>query len=381
MKSGIAVSSVTLERVGIGSNSGRDLQVQLRDGNNVITDTLTVEYYYTDASARVEAVVFGDGTIWGVAEFDAARIYGGSGNDNLYGIWRGARADIFDSNAGGNDKLHGYDGNDVYYLGAGTGRDVIKEHYSNNGDAGDEIRIKSGIAVSSVTLERVGVGYSNSANLQVQLRDANNVITDTLTVENYYTDASARVESVVFGDGTIWGVSEFDAARIYGGSGNDYLYGTWRGARADIFDSNAGGNDKLHGYDGNDVYYLGAGTGRDVIREYYYNSGDAGDEIRVKSGFAESQVSLARVGNDLMVRLMNVEGTATADSLRVKNHFSDASAKVEKIRAGGKVLAESNYLSLINEITAFNGGTSTHATMSAVLGAYWQEESTLTTPA
>ena len=322
--------------------------------------------------------MFGNGTRWDANQFDLARIYGGSGDDYLYGL--DDLNDIFDGNAGGNDNLYGYGGDDVYYFGAGTGRDVIHEHTSNSGDAGDEIRMKSGIAVSSVTLERTGVGYSNSANLQVQLRDGNNVITDTLTVENYYTDASARVESVVFGDGTIWGVAELDAARIYGGNGNDNLYGIWRGARIDTFDGNAGGNDNLHGYDGNDVYYLGAGTGNDEIREYYYNSGDAGDEIRVKSGFAESQVSLSRDGNDLVVRLLNGDNTATADSLRVKNHFSDASAKVEKIRAGGKVLAESNYLSLINEIAAFNGGTSTHATMSAVLGAYWQDDTTLAAP-
>ena len=381
MKSGIAVSSVTLERVGIGSNSGRDLQVQLRDGNNVITDTLTVEYYYTDASARVESVVFGNGTRWDANQFDVVRIYGKSGDENIYGL--DDRNDIFDSNAGGIDNLYGYGGDDVYYLGAGTGRDVIREHSGNSGDAGDEIRMKSGIAVSSVTLERVGIGSNSGRDLQVQLRDSNNVITDSLTVEYYYTDASARVESVVFGDGTIWGVAEFDAARIYGGSGNDNIYGTWRGARIDIFDGNAGGDDTLHGYDGNDVYYLGAGTGNDEIREYYYNSGDTGDEIRVKSGFAESQVSLSRDGNDLVVRLMNADGTATADSLRVKYHFSDASAKVEKIRAGGKVLEHVNYLSLASDIAAFNGGDRTkHATMSALQSTYWQDDTTtLTTPA
>ena len=380
VKSGIAVSSVTLERVGVGTSysSGEHLHIQLRDSNNVITDSLTVEHYYTDASARVESVVFGNGTRWDANQFDAVRIYGKSGDENIYGL--ADRNDIFDSNAGGNDRLYGYGGDDIYYLGAGTGHDVICEYYHNTGDAGDEIRVKSGIAVSSVTLERVGVGtsYSSGEHLHIQLRDSNNVITDSLTVEHYYTDASARVESVVFGNGTRWDVNQFELARIYGKSGDESIYGL--DDCNDIFDSNAGGNDYLHGYGGDDIYYLGAGTGNDEIREYYSNNGDAGDEIRVKSGFAESQVSLARDGNDLVVRLLNADNTATTDSLRVKYHFSDASAKVEKIRAGGKVLAESNYLSLINEIAAFNGGTSTHATMSAVLGAYWQEETTLTAP-
>ena len=347
----------------------------------------------------MESVVFGDGTRWGASEFALARIHGNSNGNFLYG--RGDWNDIFDSNAGGNDWLYGFGGDDVYYLGVGTGRDEIHERASERrgyttyyrsagdlGDAGDEIRVKSGVAVSSVTLERGHYGV----HLYVQLRDTNGVVTDQLKVVDYYKHASARVESVVFGDGTRWGASEFALARIYGDSGGNSLYG--RGDWNDVFDSNAGGNDRLHGFGGNDVYYLGVGTGMDEIHEraserrgyttYYRNAddlGDTDDEIRVKSGFAESQVSLARVGNDLMVKLMNADGTATTDSLRVKDHFSHASAKVEKIRAGGKVLTESNYLSLINEIAAFNGGTSTHATMSAVLGAYWQDDTALTTPA
>ena len=44
-----------------------------------------------------------------------------------------------------------------------------------------------------------------------------------------------------------------------------------------MFDVAGGGNEKFHGYGGDDVYWLGAGTGHDAIREYSGNSGDAGD--------------------------------------------------------------------------------------------------------
>ena len=40
----------------------------------------------------------------------------------------------------------------------------------------------------------------------------------------------------------------------------------------------------FHGYGGDDVYWLGAGTGHDAIREYSGNSGDAGDVIKIKEG-------------------------------------------------------------------------------------------------
>ena len=369
------------------SADGNSLMVQLLGYGGAVADELQIRDYFRLNSAKVEHIDL-DGASWNAAAI-TSRLHkvGGAGRDTLQGT---AGVDIFSANAGEQDILIGGAGNDVYYLGLGTGLDIIREHENNTGDSGDVIRLAKGVAPSSVRLLREG------NHLFVQFRNGDFWSANELKVENFYSDSSARVEKVEFEDGTVWNLSSgmtSVVSPIHSGNGG-FLYGT---AADDAFDGNTGRNDRLHGLGGNDVYYLGAGTGMDEIyerasgRSRYYpfpavyrnadDLGDAGDEIRVKSGFAESQVSLARVGNDLMVRLMNAEGTATADSLRVKNHFSDSSAKVEKIRAGGKVLTESNYLSLINEITAFNGGTSTHATMSAVLGAYWQEESTLTAPA
>ena len=56
-----------------------------------------------------------------------ARIRGGSGNDSLVG--EAHLDDVFDSDAGGNDRLHGFGGDDVYWLGVGTDHDTIFEHY------------------------------------------------------------------------------------------------------------------------------------------------------------------------------------------------------------------------------------------------------------
>ncbi len=378
LKAGIAASSVRLLRSGNGSH----LHVQLVNARGTVTDSLTVRNHYTDASAKVESLVFADGVRLNLANpasaqmsaagLTGARIRGGSGNDDLRG--KSGQNDVFDGDAGGNDMLSGLSGDDVYYLGAGTGNDTIYEYWQNSGDAGDEIRVKTGIAVSSVRLLRSG----NGDHLHVQLVDAQGAVTDSLTVRNYYTDDSAKVESLVFGDGTRWGAAEFAVARIRGGSGNDDLRG--EAGQNDVFDGDAGGNDMLSGLSGDDVYYLGSGTGHDTIYEYWQNTGDDGDEIRVEDGIGVSSVSLARNGNHLDVRLLDSGGTVT-DSLRVRNHFSDASGAVEKIRAGGKVLLSSQYLSLISEMAAFTAGTSSHATMGALLGSYWQDETTLTTPA
>ena len=62
-----------------------------------------------------------------------------------------------------------------------------------------------------------------------------------------------------------------------------------------MFDVAGGGNEKFHGYGGDDVYWLGAGTGHDAIREYSGNSGDAGDVIKIKEGIGTADVAWCAV--------------------------------------------------------------------------------------
>ena len=153
--------------------------------------------------------------MWYESDFILARIKGGDGDDSLVGASH--LNDIFDSDAGGNDRLHGYGGNDTYWLGQGTDHDTIREHHGNGGDAGDEIRIKSGIGISDIRLNRSGSRWNHSSHrneyhLIIELLgavDANGdrAVTDSLTVENYFTsDISAQVEKLIFEeDGTEWG--------------------------------------------------------------------------------------------------------------------------------------------------------------------------------
>ena len=372
VKSGIAAASVRLRR----SDDGDHLHVQLLDAAGAVSDSLKVEDYYTKDNAKVESVEFADGTVWGAADFAAARIVGTSGNDTLHG--ESDLDDVFDADAGGNDRLHGYGGDDVYWLGAGTGNDVVREHYHNaDGDAGDAIRIKAGIDPSSVRLRRSDDGD----HLHVQLLAAASAVTDSLKVESHYTDDTAKVESVVFDDGTVWDAADFAAARIVGTSRNDSLHG--ESGLDDVFDADAGGNDRLYGYSGNDIYWLGTGTGADEIREHYNNAdGDAGDAIRIKAGIDPSSVRLRRSddGDHLHVQLLDSDNAVT-DSLKVENHYTDDTAKVERIEAAGQVLLARDYSSLINEIAAFNSGDSSFADMNTLLGNYWQDENALTAPA
>ena len=365
LKSGIEALDVQMRQI----NNG-DLVFQLLSEDGTVSNSLRVENYYTDLSARVERVLFADGTEWDASDFASVRIRGGSGNDSLYG--HNNVSDIFDSDAGGDDRLYGKSGDDVYWLGANTGHDVIVEHYKNVGGAGDEIRLKSGIEALDVRMRQI-----NNGDLVFQLLSEDGTVSNSLRVENYYTDLSARVERALFVDDTEWDASDFASVRIRGGSGNDSLYG--HNNVSDIFDSDAGSNDILYGRGGNDVYWLGYGTDDDVIKEYHINvgAGDDGDEIRLNTGIEESDVRVLRNNDgDLIVRLLDENGTVS-DSLRVDNHYTKASAKVESIHANGKVLLANQYQGLIDEMAVFEAGNSRFSDLDALLGNFWQDEVSL----
>ncbi|WOV92030.1 MAG: hypothetical protein R1F54_05245 [Candidatus Zeuxoniibacter abyssi] len=130
----------------------------------------------------------------------------------------------------------------------------------------------------------------------------------------------------------------------------------------------------------------GAGTGHDQIHEYYRNSGDAGDEIRIKSGIGVSDIHLVRSnnGNHLHVQLLGEaddDGVrAVTDRLTVERYYTDASAKVEKITAGDKVLLSSQYTALIDEMSLFENGTSGFSSVEDIYNHYWQDAGSITTP-
>ena len=248
----------------------------------------------------------------------------------------------------------------------------MDEAYGNTGvgDTGDEIRVKAGIAKSSVRMER------DREHLYVRLFGADGVETDSLKVQGYYTSDKSRVERVVFADGTSWGTAEMGALRRRGTSGDDTLSGY--SGRSDIFDADIGGNDRLRGYSGGDVYWLGRGTGHDIVDEAYGNTGvgDTGDEIRVKAGIGVADVRLRRVGGDLYVDALGTSGTAT-DSLKVQGHYTSDKSRVESINAAGKVLLASQYMSLMHEMALFDAGNSQFSDMNSLLGRFWQDESAL----
>jgi len=177
----------------------------------------------------------------------------------------------------------------------------------------DSIQVAAGIAPGQVTLLRIG------NDLVVRVNGSG----EELRVLDQFGGVAGRaIESITFVDSpaTIWGATEINAATsiITGTAAPELLTGS---PGSDVLNG-LGGNDGLQGNAGNDTYVLALGGGQDQVMEL---SGT--DTIQVAAGIAPGQVSLLRVGNDLVVRI-----NGTSEELRVIGQFSgNAGLAIESI--------------------------------------------------
>jgi Ca2+-binding RTX toxin-like protein len=313
---GIAASDLTLAR------SGNDLILTIA----ATGETLTVEGQFNNAAwfawNDVERFEFADGSFW--TDIDIARqlTVGAAGDDYIIGTFQ---SDTLDGGAG-NDILDGGDGSDTYLFDRGYGHDLVREGVGNvNLGDSDRVLFGAGIAPSDLTIARDG----NDLTLTLAATG------DTLRVEGEFAYQAwftwTDVETFEFTDGTIW-TKEGLAAQILSATetpGNDQILGF---SSDDVLDGGAG-NDILQGGDGSDTYRFGRGYGNDQIIEGLgnFNLGEY-DAIEMGAGIIPSDVTVQRLGNDLILTL------DTGETLTVMSHFvqgtlqSTTVSDIEEIR-------------------------------------------------
>ncbi|MDC6168287.1 calcium-binding protein [Paucibacter sp. XJ19-41] len=191
---------------------------------------------------------------------------GGAGTDALEG---GAGNDTLEGGAG-DDTLSGGmpgsgPGNDTYVFRSGFGRDTL---YDNDTTAGNKDVVQFEAGIKWTQFARVGVDMVVSVS----------GTSDQITIKDWFTNASYRIEEFRYSDGTVVdaagvasrltanlngdaaanSISGYNDASnsINGFAGNDSLVG---GARFDIVDG-GDGNDSLTGLGGNDSLMGGAGN-------------------------------------------------------------------------------------------------------------------------
>ncbi|WP_225981512.1 calcium-binding protein [Paracidovorax avenae] len=334
----------------------------------VAQGTSSDDIYLGDETANVFAGGAGDDLMRGGAGND--QLYGGQGNDTLRGgegddQLRGDEGDDVLEGGAGNDYLHGGFGNNTFIFGRGDGQDRIDHYHDTAVGKRNVLQFKAGVANGDVTVRRSG----NDLVLSID------GTTDKMTVSAFFYqdepgNAFSPLQEVRFDDGTVWDVTELARKvllgtaegdvlqgfvgddvidglagddqiygqngndtlsggvgndQLYGGQGNDTLKGgegddQLRGDEGDDVLEGGAGNDYLHGGFGNNTFIFGRGDGQDRIDHYHDTAVGKRNVLQFKAGVANSDVTVRRSGNDLV---LSIDGTT--DKVTVSAFFYEDS--------------------------------------------------------
>ncbi|TNF83810.1 hypothetical protein FGE05_06290 [Pseudomonas sp. ICMP22404] len=296
----------------------------------------------------------GDDTVDGGA--GSNQLFGDAGNDVIQVAYNSRNNTL--AGGAGNDTLKGGYFSDTYLFNLGDGQDTISEYDPGYGST-DVLRFGAGILASDILMRRTGpdlIFLHRNGTDQVTLKGLfDGATSDTTAI------SQTIIERVEFADGTFWtwsdmvaqGLSQTGSAgadALVGFNGNDIIHG---GDGDDTVDGGAGSN-QLFGDAGNDVIQvaynsrnntLAGGAGNDTLKggyfsdTYLFNLGDGQDTIseydpgyggtdvlRFGAGILTSDITMRRVGSDLL--LLHRNGT---DQVTVKGLFDDATANASVI--------------------------------------------------
>jgi Ca2+-binding RTX toxin-like protein len=165
----------------VGTDGGA-IRLQSFDPNNVYGSHAIENFRFADGERLTYADLIARG-------FD---LFGTEGDDTITGT---SVTDRIDGLAG-DDRLLGGAGSDTYVFGPGSGQDLIREAAAS-GDM-DTLQVLANPGDVRVTREAANVVVSLAAT------------TDRVAID-WYTDPGARIERVVFADGTTWDAATLEA--------------------------------------------------------------------------------------------------------------------------------------------------------------------------
>lgn len=278
----LILENILLEEAGF-TRIGNDLVIELPQGGAVTLrgwfDTYNPQRLavarFSDATLTEEemtsrvGIVLTEGNYSFTGTSGADVIYGLGGNDSIQG----------DGVGPGNDRIYGGAGNDTIYGLGGDDR--------LHGDSGNDAL------------------YGGDGNDLLEGGDGDDVL-----------DGGRGYDVLVggAGDDTLGGSGDIGSQHSIPGAGNEYRGGT--------------GNDALNGTGYSDLYHFDRGDGHDSLteREPLASWGAATDVLRFGQGISPDDVTVGRIGNDLVLRV-----DAGADSVTVKSWFTSQSSTANQV--------------------------------------------------
>jgi Ca2+-binding RTX toxin-like protein len=253
-------------------------------------------YHGTDGDDTINASASSDLIDAGAGD---DTINAGAGNDRVIG-------------GAGNYSNTGGPGNDTFEWNPGDGSDTV---YDNQGS--NVLEIGEGVSAEATEISRVG------NDLVVRMPDAEG---STVTIREWYDNGyyahgeNVQLAEIRFADGTRWTRAQVNAmmSAYHGTDGDDTINAS---ASSDLIEAGAGddtisagagndrviggaGDDKIEGGAGNDTFVWNPGDGSDTV---YDNQGS--NALEIGEGVSAEATEISRVGNDLVVRMPDAEGS------------------------------------------------------------------------
>ncbi|MDD5586000.1 MAG: calcium-binding protein [Alphaproteobacteria bacterium] len=231
---------------------------------------------------------------------------GGDGYDILTSTGNGPH--YFDG-MGGDDKLTGDAGDNIYVFGRGYGHDLINNIHLGSGQS--VLKFNTDTAPEDVIVTRSG------DDLILSIASTS----DQVTVQAFFSSSYCHLAAVQFSDETSWDYQALLTIVTTGTSGDDTLLGD---GGDNTLDGGAG-NDALTGNGGNDIYYFGRGYGQDTINNVHTDNGQS--VLRFNSDVAPADVVVSRHNDDLVLTI-----SGTTDKVTVLGYFSSPNLRVSAVQ-------------------------------------------------
>jgi len=249
----------------------------------------------TAGDLPVDRLVFANGTSLAMVDLisTAVAASGTAGDDTLVG--NGAANTI--QGGAGDDQLFGGGGNDTYLFALGDGVDRISDSPST-GEV-NTVEFGHGIAPDMLTLGRgsllIRVG-SNGDAIHLANVDTNDIFgAHDVELFKFSDGAQLTYDQLIARGLDVVGTSVSDV--IVGSNTTDRVFG------------NAGDDLLLDGA-GDDIYFFGRGDGADTIVELDATPENI-DMLSLAADILTSDVSIARSGDDIVIRIGNTQDSIT----------------------------------------------------------------------
>lgn len=327
----------------------------------------TVKDYFKDDKRTIDEFIFEDGTVWDnkIVDEKARHIYGTYNDDKIVGnvwndvIYTGAGNDIIEGGKG-DDILIGIGGSDTYVFNRYDGVDKItgEVDYANIKTV-DTIQFTEGISKDDVKLKKVG----KDLVIEVYSKDKTTTTNRIIVTDDFKYSNFRAIEFIKFADGEQFTKDEiYTIATSAGGSNNrpddnkpddsklidinidedGVIKGTDKNDNISLdngdFKVYAGkGDDVIKGSAGNTTYIFARFDGEDIIKgERDYSNLETTDVIYFKEGISKEDVTVSKVGKDLIIEVYSEDKKTVTNKITVKDDF-----KYTNFRAIEKIVFES----------------------------------------